>query len=174
MNKHKYLIFAFLMTATSSGLAQQQAQHEPDHEHRGQHQGSGGAGEAGHSGGGKMMMSRVRHHFARDNGIAESYQGKASPLDASEIDMSKAQTLYEENCNSCHGAEGVGDGVLASTLDPAPTNIARFAKMHMAKDDYMLWTISEGGAPVGSTMPAFKDSLTPDEIWQIVGYLRQL
>jgi mono/diheme cytochrome c family protein len=42
----------------------------------------------------------------------------------------------------------------------------------MSVDEYMLWSISDGGAAFGTAMPAYKDVLTKDEIWKIVTYMR--
>jgi mono/diheme cytochrome c family protein len=39
-------------------------------------------------------------------------------------------------------------------------------------DEYLLWTISEGGVQLGTEMPAFKEVLTEQQIWQIVIYMR--
>jgi mono/diheme cytochrome c family protein len=36
----------------------------------------------------------------------------------------------------------------------------------------MVWTISEGGALFGTDMPAFKNTLSRDDIWRIVTYMR--
>jgi len=44
--------------------------------------------------------------------------------------------------------------------------------MAYAVDPYLLWAISEGGQPFGTQMPAFKDTLEREEIWQIVTYMR--
>ncbi len=35
-------------------------------------------------------------------------------------DLVHGQTLYAENCASCHGANGAGDGPIAANLDPKP------------------------------------------------------
>ena len=35
-----------------------------------------------------------------------------------------------------------------------------------------MWTVSEGGKPFGTAMPAFKNELTQEQIWQLVAYLR--
>ncbi|CAN0532973.1 unnamed protein product, partial [Scytosiphon promiscuus] len=101
-------------------------------------------GANGMRGGGQMKMSRERHHFARDNGIGEAYRGRTNPITATDDDLLIGKGLYGANCASCHGDTGVGDGAAGAALDPEPTNIARFAKMRMAKDDYLLWTISDG------------------------------
>jgi mono/diheme cytochrome c family protein len=41
-----------------------------------------------------------------------------------------------------------------------------------AVDEYLLWAISEGGKSFGTNMPAFKDALTEEQIWQIITYMR--
>jgi hypothetical protein len=46
--------------------------------------------------------------------------------------------------------------------------------MPMASDSYLLWTISEGGVPVGGAMPPFKGSTKEEDIWRIIIYLRLL
>jgi mono/diheme cytochrome c family protein len=40
------------------------------------------------------------------------------------------------------------------------------------KDDFFLWTISEGGAQFGSDMPAYKGVLREDQIWEMITYMR--
>ena len=169
MTIRKVLMFVVLTCISAVAAAQQQG-HGDGRQHGGQMR----SAEQGQEGHGQMNMSRTRHHFARDNGIGESYKGVTSPLVAAEVDMGAAKILYDNNCASCHGEKGLGDGAEGAILDPAPTNIARFARMRMAKDDYLLWTLSEGGQPVMSAMPEFKTVLTRDEIWQVIAYLRQL
>ena len=39
-------------------------------------------------------------------------------------------------------------------------------------DAYLLWAISEGGTSFGTQMPAFKDKLSDEQIWQIVTFMR--
>ena len=203
MISKKILLVLMLLVSSSSSFAQQNdheqkaghgtadnaVQHSGGAMGRGGkngHGGQDGSEEKGHGnmsmkmqegeghGGMSMNVSHGRHHFARDNGIAESYKGMENPLVESDIDANRAQSLYQDNCAECHGEQGIGDGAAGAGLDPAPTDIARFAKMKMAKDHYLLWTIAEGGEPVASDMPAFKDVLSSDEMWQIVAYLRQL
>lgn len=132
----------------------------------------GGAGTMG--GGGMMGMSMQRHHFAMMKGIDPRYASRRSPLDPSAQDVQVGRRLYEQNCEACHGVRGRGDGEAGTQLRPRPANIAAFAKMPMATDAYLYWTIAEGGVPVGSAMPAFKDSLGETEIWQIVAFVRRL
>ncbi|GJM14455.1 MAG: hypothetical protein DHS20C12_28580 [Pseudohongiella sp.] len=174
------LIFASLLLPTAISHAQDssaidspaatQAQHS--HQGQGQQNGQGrhGRGE-GHGQGG---MSRVRHQYAHRTGIASGYEGASNPLEASASNVAAGRTLFAENCASCHGNEGKGDGPAGVILDPPATNIARFVGMPMAKDDYLLWTISDGGTALETDMPAFKELLSESEIWQLITYLREM
>jgi high-affinity iron transporter len=43
-------------------------------------------------------------------------------------DLARADALYQQNCASCHGATGAGDGLAGAALDPPPidfTDVAR-------------------------------------------------
>ncbi len=124
--------------------------------------------------GGMMNMSMQRHHYVMRNGLPGEYAGKRNPLGNSAEDLARGKTLYQSNCAACHGAQGRGDGPAGESLNPRPANIARFAKMPMASDPYLYWTISEGGTPVKSAMPPFKSVLKEQEIWQIIAYLRRM
>ncbi len=125
--------------------------------------------------GGCMNMSMQRHQFVMQNGFDPSYQNKTNPFQSNSADILKSgKTLYDKNCAVCHGATGIGDGPASVGLTPKPANIAAFSKMPMASDGYLNWTISEGGAPLKSPMPAFKSQLSEQEIWQIISYLRTL
>lgn len=118
-------------------------------------------------------MSMTRHRHVMRNGIDPKYADRSNPLKPTTGVLMKGKQLYEDNCASCHGSAGRGNGEAANALDPKPTNIAAFSQMPMASDAYLYWTIAEGGTPVGSAMPAFKDTLEADEIWRIITYLRK-
>lgn len=121
-----------------------------------------------------MNLSMVRHHYVMRNGLDERYAGRRNPLPPAEANLQEGKRLFEANCASCHGSRGLGDGEAGRSLNPRPANIARFAKMPMASDGYLLWTLSEGGKPVNSAMPAFGQALSEEELWKIILYLRQL
>jgi len=76
--------------------------------------------------------------------------------------MSEGQRLYAQmNCNGCHGHGGGGMGpalmdsqwLYGSSLDEIERSIL-------------------GGRPRG--MPAFADRLSPQQVWQLVAYVRSL
>lgn len=83
--------------------------------------------------------------------------------------------IYEINCASCHGPEGLGDGPAAEALDPKPASLADEHLMEDMTDGAMFWRVSEGGAfePFNSTMPPWKDVLSDEEIWQVITFIRE-
>jgi mono/diheme cytochrome c family protein len=80
--------------------------------------------------------------------------------------------LYMTHCRKCHGDTGLGNGDLAYSLSPSPALLAYMVQQPIAVDQYLLWSISEGGKQFGTAMPAFKNELSEKQIWAIVAYLR--
>jgi hypothetical protein len=60
----------------------------------------------------------------------------------------------------------------AQDLTPSPALLAHLVQQPIAVDQYLLWTISEGGKQFDTAMPGFRDAVTQKEIWQIIAYLR--
>ena len=116
--------------------------------------------------------SMPRHFDYMHGGLPDAYRGKTSPLGSTVPVLMKGRLLYGRNCSSCHGPTGRGDGPAAAGLNPQPANLAWTMGMPVSRDDFLYWTISEGGAKYGSAMPAFKSTLKPDEIWSIIAALR--
>ena len=118
--------------------------------------------------------SMVRHRYVMRHGIGVEYASLTNPLEPSQDNLEQGKLIYQRTCTACHGPTGRGDGPAAANLDPRPTNVAAAARMPMATDGYLFWAIAEGGIPVGTGMPAFKDVFSEQEIWQLVLYLRSL
>lgn len=138
--------------------------------------GMGGGMGPGMMGGahGAPGISVVRHRYAMMSGIPKPYLSARNPLPGTPANIETGRTLYQQNCASCHGATGRGDGPAAASLNPAPSDLEAAVHMPISTDAYLDWTLSEGGAPVGSAMPSFKASLAQEQIWKIVLYLRTL
>ena len=121
---------------------------------------------------GRRMPSMIRHRYVMRNGLPSAYRNKIGPLSQSGSTVAEGAALYAANCASCHGTQGYGDGEAGHNLNPPPANIAHMMGMPMYNDPYLFWTVSEGGTPVGSAMPEFKEILAEDEIWKIIAAMR--
>ena len=45
--------------------------------------------------------------------------------------------------------------------------------MQMLKSDgFLMWTVSEGGEPLGTDMPSYKDVLSQEERWKVISYIQ--
>jgi mono/diheme cytochrome c family protein len=101
----------------------------------------------------------------------------------------KGHELYGHYCSHCHGESGrQNEGFNWSSMpDPKPKDLTNKSEMATLKDVDIFNTISrdmkdtgEGGDVIGDddfavpTMPTFKYTLSEDEIWAIVGYVRGL
>jgi mono/diheme cytochrome c family protein len=58
------------------------------------------------------------------------------------------------------------------SLFPPPALLVHLTRLPSRVDEYLIWSIVAGGELFGSDMPAFKDTLGRDEIWQIITYMR--
>jgi mono/diheme cytochrome c family protein len=99
---------------------------------------------------------------------------KMSAVKLNQADLEEGRRLFLTNCQSCHGEKGMADGPAAGSLNPKPQPLAETASG--LSDAYLYWRISEGGQmePFRSAMPAWMTILKEKQIWQIIGYLRQL
>jgi high-affinity iron transporter len=87
------------------------------------------------------------------------------------IDAAHGEGLYGQNCASCHGMAGGGDGTLARALSKLPPAIGTFAWQAQRSDSEMAVVIRQG-VP-GSPMPPMR-TLSASEEQEIVAYLRSI
>lgn len=79
--------------------------------------------------------------------------------------------IFTQNCAACHGLEGWGNGPNSITLEKKPANFSRpFYKQY--SDQMWFYRISEG-VP-GTRMPRFGETLTEEQRWYLVAYLKSL
>ena len=114
-----------------------------------------------------------RHHIAMMWGVPAPYASMTNPLPLTQATLDKGAAVYVKNCTACHGEQGLGNGPAGHNLSPPPGNLAWLSEMPVGQwDPFMYWTIAEGGAQFGTAMPAFKDSLSKDEIWSVIAYIQ--
>ncbi len=84
------------------------------------------------------------------------------------------KAIYQKLCSSCHGASGHGDGVVAASLNPKPSNLVEI--MSAKGGDYVKKVATKGGAAVGKSamMPAVASALSPEELDAMIAYIKSL
>lgn len=88
------------------------------------------------------------------------------------LDLAAGRATYNGTCASCHGPLGAGDGAAGATLTPRPPAIGTDALMHDVTPALMYRVISVG--ITGTPMPGFAGTLTPQQRWNLVGYVNSL
>ena len=86
--------------------------------------------------------------------------------------LAEGRTLYQANCQGCHGTEGAGDGPRAAALPAGVPDLRRPGSL-IDQTDTQLVAIVDEGVP-GTTMPGFHDVMSDDQRWQVVAWLRML
>lgn len=119
-----------------------------------------------------MRIPGVRHWHYMLRGVPEAYADARSTAPRTLETLRAGAALYARHCAACHGSSGFGAQDDRQSLLPSPALLAFLIQKPIAVDEYLLWSISEGGAVFDSAMPAFRDVLSRDEIWQIVAYMR--
>ncbi|MGH7230925.1 MAG: c-type cytochrome [Nitrospiraceae bacterium] len=103
--------------------------------------------------------------------------------------VSRGKDLYAHYCSHCHGESGrQNEGYNWEAMpDPRPKDLSNKDEMSTFKDEEIFETISRdmkdtspNGDKIGDdefavpTMPTFKYTLSEEEIWSIVAYVRTL
>lgn len=79
--------------------------------------------------------------------------------------------IYTQNCAVCHGLEGYGNGPNSLSLEKKPPNFSRpYYKQY--SDEFWFYRVSEG--VVGTRMPRWAETLTEEQRWYLVAYLKTL
>ena len=111
----------------------------------------------------------ARHNFFMEKGLPAKYLN-ITPADSSSAE--KGKIIYAEQCASCHGVDGSGNGEAGTELVPLPANLRKMAKMRMMGDNFFYWSIADGGEFIETGMPAFADNLSDAEIWSVIAFIR--
>jgi copper transport protein len=94
---------------------------------------------------------------------------RPNPFPATPASIAAGERVYRQHCQICHGVIGAGDGPGAFALRPRPADL----RIHMAAghtDGQLFFWITEGFA--GTAMPAYKATLSEEERWHVVNFIR--
>jgi len=105
-----------------------------------------------------------------DDGPRENVDRLVNPVVADTTSLRKGQLAYNTYCTPCHGAKGVGDGLVAKSLPIPPVDLTRADLQDGRSDGSIYYTIRHGNV----IMPGYAHALTPEQAWDVVHYVRTL
>lgn len=126
---------------------------------------AGMAGMTGHSG----MDTSDHAAMAAAHAIPEEAAAVANPVAVSAVSVAAGQATYTQNCATCHGAEGKGDGAAAAGLNPKPADF-HAAHVQGLSDGALFYIITHGRE--GTAMVAWEEILSEGQRWEVVNFLR--
>lgn len=93
---------------------------------------------------------------------------KTNPIKSDKKSITKGAKTFATLCIDCHGEKALGNGVLAASLNPKPTNLR--AVSGKFKDGDFAWKITNGR----NAMPAWNGILSENDIWNLVNFIQNL
>jgi putative copper export protein/peroxiredoxin len=100
----------------------------------------------------------------------ETYRKTPVPFDA--VSIANGEILYSENCATCHGPQGKGNGILSRTLSTMLPDMVMepHVEEHTAGDLYHWITFGMED----TDMPGYADKLTEEDRWDLVNFFHAL
>jgi mono/diheme cytochrome c family protein len=112
------------------------------------------------------MMWSLKHH------IFIGGEKQRNPRTASQQAIADGRDAFSHYCAACHGLDGQNTGVpFADRMAPPVPSLAS-SEVQAYSDGQLKWIIDNGIWPSG--MPGSSGTLSDDEIWSIVVYIRHL
>jgi mono/diheme cytochrome c family protein len=112
------------------------------------------------------VMSFAKHHIFIGN------KGEKNPLPDTPETRDDGKEAFSHYCVACHGMDGQTTGVpFAANISP-PIPLLASPEVQSYSDGQLKWILDNGIWPSG--MPGSKGTLSDDELWAIVTYLRHL
>lgn len=112
------------------------------------------------------ILRRAKHNvFVGDKSVK-------NPLSTTPDSLADGKEAFSHYCIACHGLDGQNTGVpFADRMSPPVPSLSS-AEIQSYTDGQLKWVIDNGIWPSG--MPGSKGTLSDEEIWSIVIYLRHL
>jgi cytochrome c len=108
----------------------------------------------------------IKHHVTVRN------KSEKNPLPFTPENLADGKEAFGHYCVACHGLDGQNTGVpFADSMSPPLPSLASM-EVQGYTDGQLKWVIDNGIWPSG--MPASKGTLSDEEIWSIVLFLRHL
>jgi mono/diheme cytochrome c family protein len=108
----------------------------------------------------------AKHHITVGNKFVKN------PMALTPKNLAAGKEAFGSYCVACHGMDGQNTGVpFADSMSPPLPSLAS-PDVQTYTDGQLKWIVDNGISPSG--MPASKGTLSDDELWSIVLFLRHL
>lgn len=108
----------------------------------------------------------AKHHVFIGN------RKEKNPLPYNKANWDDGKEAFSHYCVACHGMDGQNTGVpFADHISP-PIVLLSSPEVQSYTDGQLKWILDNGIRPSG--MPGSKGTLSDDELWSIIVYLRHL
>ncbi|MGA8223395.1 MAG: c-type cytochrome [Candidatus Acidiferrales bacterium] len=106
------------------------------------------------------------------NPIPAEARKETNPVKPTAASQAQAKKTYGYDCAMCHGADGDGKGDLAVEMKLNLPDYRDPAALKDVTDGEIFYIIKNGKKSEKSEMPSEGDRAKPDEIWNLVIYVR--
>ena len=106
------------------------------------------------------QVANLAHALA--DAVLVAYPIPTAPTSAP--DLARGAAIFSQQCVSCHGALGAGDGPLAAKLDPPPIAFTDRERARVRSVLALYQAVSQGVS--GTSMPAFRE-LSDSDRWAV-------
>ena len=94
-----------------------------------------------------------------------------NPIPTSPESVKAGRKVFSDNCVSCHGETGKGDGLLVPHLPVKPANLSS-AEVWQQSDGIIFWKVTTGRQPMPNWGAPGEAGLTELKRWNVINYLR--
>jgi mono/diheme cytochrome c family protein len=108
---------------------------------------------------------------AAETKIPQDEVDRKNPVESNPTSNSEGKRLYgATDCALCHGKDGDGKGVLAKDIKMSLHDWRKPESLSHFTDGELSYLILKGKG----RMPAYDGRETPEQVWQIVNYIRSM
>ena len=112
------------------------------------------------------LMTGVKHQVIVGN------RKQGNPIATNTRSVAEGKEAFGHYCVACHGLDGQNTGVPFADHMTPPVPSLKSTQVQSYTDGQLKWVIDNGIEPSG--MPSARGTLSDEEQWEIVVYLRHL
>jgi CRP-like cAMP-binding protein/plastocyanin/mono/diheme cytochrome c family protein len=114
-----------------------------------------------------LLMAEAGRQFIIPGDVAAS----KNPVPSNPDSIAGGRRVFTARCSLCHGSDGKGQTPIGSHIYPRASDLTS-TQAQTKSDGVLFWIVQNGSPHTG--MPGWKGTLSDDDSWTVVSYLRLL